>query len=283
MMLMAVALRQDDRRHPVRERLVGLIERTSPGAMAHERVLPVGDVLDSVLPAGLRRGSSLATGGPLAVSLALAACAEASRQGSWTAVIGLDDLGWAAAAEHGVVLDRCIAIARPAAPRWAEIVAVAAEGADLVVTCRPPHLTPGQIRRIQSRLTTTGTVLIVVDERWSPDRTRVPGGAGHQAGEAGSGPGGDWSADVRLTARVRSWEGIGTGHGRLVARRVVVEAAGRRLGGQARRVELLLPGPNGVIERAPVEQLGRTEPGQEAARNPIPAEMPGVRPLRAAG
>ena len=59
------------------------------------------------------------------------------------------------------------------------------------------------------------------------------------------------AADVSLTVAATAWEGLGQGHGHLRARRVVVEAAGRRGADRPRRAELWLPGPGGVLAAAP--------------------------------
>src|SRR4051794_37258553 len=77
------------------------------------RTLPVVPELGALLPGhGLRRGSTVAvTAGRSATaaggtSLLLALLAEASRKGSWCAVVGVPSLGAIAAAESGVALDR---------------------------------------------------------------------------------------------------------------------------------------------------------------------------------
>jgi hypothetical protein len=59
---------------------------------------------------------------------------------------------------------------------------------------------------------------------------------------------GDWPrSDATLTITESSWLGLGQGHGRLTARRVVVSV---RQGGPVRRVPLWLPGVDQqIVER----------------------------------
>ncbi len=60
-------------------------------------------------------------------------------------------------------------------------------------------------------------------------------------------PGSGLEVDLRLTVTAAEWQGLGQGHGHLTARRVVVEATGRRRAARARRAELWLPDGRGRI------------------------------------
>src|SRR4051794_18135467 len=88
-----------------------------------QRTLPVLPELTGLLPGrGLRRGSTVsgaaerpAPGG--GTSLLLALLAEASRAGSWCAVVGVPALGILAAAEVGIALDRLALVPDPG-PEW---------------------------------------------------------------------------------------------------------------------------------------------------------------------
>ena len=221
-----------------RRDLATLIERTTPGVMAHERLIAVEECLTDLLPlGGLRRGSSVAVGGPAAVSLVLALCAAGSRDGAWVGAVGMESLGLAAAVEHGLVPERLFLVSAPPPSRWAEIVTVAAEGAELIVARVPDRLTPGDVRRVQARLGVRGTVLLLVEGR--------PSGV-QSSGSSSIGG----LTDLCLATRTMSWEGIGEGHGRLISRRVIVEVSGRR-SGRPHSVELLVPGPSGHVERPP--------------------------------
>jgi hypothetical protein len=214
--------------------LAALIERTSPGGLAHERLIEVSEELKSLLPlGGLRRGSTVAVGGPAAVSLTLALCAKASRGGAWVGMVGLDSLGLQAADEYGLALDRLFLVAAPPERQWAEIVTIVAEGAELVIARSPKRFMPGDVRRVQARVASRGSVLVLVDDR-------------RLSTEAEADLGGGWSPEVRLATHPLAWEGLGEGHGRLVSRRVAVSVSGRR-STRPHRVELLLPGPQGVV------------------------------------
>ncbi|MGW3809518.1 hypothetical protein ACWD50_22970, partial [Micromonospora sp. NPDC005113] len=90
------------------------------------RVLPVAPELTGLLPnRGLRRGSTIAVavGQPRRsgdTSLVLALLAEASRAGSWCAVVGVPTFGAGAAAELGIALDRLALVPNPG-PEWATV------------------------------------------------------------------------------------------------------------------------------------------------------------------
>jgi hypothetical protein len=80
-------------------------------------------------------------------------------------------------------------------------------------------------------------------------RTRERGAVLVQVG--GARPTGDlWpeGADVALRVVQATWEGLGEGHGHLRARRVTVEAGGRREAARTRRAELWLPSADGTVE-----------------------------------
>src|SRR3954451_10084986 len=107
------------------------------------RVLPVAPELSGLVPSrGLRRGGpvAVATGreAPASggTSLLLALLAEASRSGSWCAVVGVPSLGAIAAAESGIALDRLPLVPDPAT-EWATVVAALIDGVDVVVAAVP--------------------------------------------------------------------------------------------------------------------------------------------------
>jgi hypothetical protein len=244
------------------ERLASLGERVRPGALAHERLLAVDPALVPLLPlGGLRRGSVISTGGVAATSLALGLAATPSGDGAWVGVVGIPSFGAAAAAELGLAVHRMFLVAAPPVGRWAEVVAAVADGAEIVIATLPSGVRVGDARRVQARLATRGAVLLL-----------------SRPGErAGAGLGG-FQPDLELTVTDAVWEGIGDGFGRLSARRVVVELAGRR--GRAVRHELLVPGPSGRVE--PVVALHRTLEGapdivpDRVSGDPAPAPAVGA-------
>ena len=211
-----------------RQRLAALSERVGPGALAHERTLAVVPALESVLPAGLRRGSVVVTDGVAATSLALALAAGPSAAGAWLGVVGMPSLGVLAAAELGVAVERLFLVAAPPVEQWAEIVAAVIDGAELVMATPPPGVRAAAARRVQARLVSRGAVLLLA--------------GGEQIGA--------FQPDLRLATTQAEWEGIDHGAGRLRARRVRVAVGGRRAEGRFVAHELFLPGPNGGIEVA---------------------------------
>ncbi len=227
-----------------------LAEQVRPGAFAHERVLTVVEPLVSMLPsAGLRRGSTIALGGGAAMSLALALAAGPSAAGAWVAVVGIPSLGLAAASEAGLALERLFLVAAPPARHWAEVVAAAADGAELVLTCPPDHVRPAELRRVQSRLQARGSVLMIV----------APAGVSTAA----------WGAELDCRAEPVAWEGLGEGHGRLLARRVELVVGGRRAGRPARR-QFWLPGPDGriaAVEPSPIALVGSDQEPDSGPRS----------------
>ncbi|WP_426572046.1 hypothetical protein [Aquihabitans sp. McL0605] len=205
-------------------------ERVRPLSAAAERVLPVPPAFAGLIPqGGLVRGSTVATGGSAATSLALALAGPATAAGSWCAVVGLAHLGLLAAAELGVALERTLLIAEPAPQEWAGTVAALLDAVDVVLVQPAQSITPTVQRRLVARARDRGSVLV-------------------QAGGRAE----VWAAlpDLTVTAGRSRWEGLGVGHGRLRARRVEVEVAGRRGAVRPRRAELWLPGPEGQIALA---------------------------------
>ncbi len=194
--------------------------------LAHERLLGVLPPLVGLLPqGGLRRGSIVVSGGGAGMSLAFALAAGPSRAGAWVGVVGLPSVGLAAAEELGVSLGRVFLVAEPPARQWAEVTAAVAEGAEVVLARAPSPqaVRPVDVRRVQARLAHRGAVLLLVEPSSTP-----------------------FSPDLEFTTTPLNWEGIGNGHGRLLARRVRVELDGRRAGRPIRR-ELWLPGPDGAV------------------------------------
>lgn len=175
-------------------------------------------MLADLLPeAGLRRGHVVACTGPAATSLALALIARAATGGAWVAAIGLPELGVEAAAELGVPLERLVLVAAGRSPaQWAERVAVAADGFELVLTA-PPRGAERTGRQVRQRIQARGAVLVTV------------------------GAAATFGSDVDLGTAASRWHGLGEGHGCLLGRRLTVTSGGRRVP-RPRTAELTLPG-----------------------------------------
>lgn len=182
--------------------------------------LPVHPALSALLPTGLRRGSTLAVHG--SASLLLATLGAASADGAWCALVGLPSVSAEAAAEYGIDLTRLAVVPSPGAS-WTTAVGALLDAVD-IVAARPPRLAPGDVRRLAARARTRDAVLVSYGE-W-------PG------------------ADVRLQAEDPQWSGIGSGTGRLRARRLQVRAEGRGASARPRAATLWLPAAGGGVEAA---------------------------------
>lgn len=234
-------------------REAGLGDLVRPGSehafaeLGSQRVLPVRPELQPLLPGGgLRRGSTvgittgITTGSttmssttmsstgvaehPAATSVLLALLAEASRSGSWCAVVGLPALGVGAAAEVGIALDRFALVPTPG-PDWPTVVAALLDGFDIVAVQGPAGgMAPVVASRLAARARQRGAVLV---------------------------PYGPWpGVDLALDAVDPVWHGIEAGRGRLRGRQLTVTARGRGAASAPRVTHLWLPLPSGVIPPA---------------------------------
>ncbi|HEX7444222.1 MAG TPA: hypothetical protein VF320_10060, partial [Acidimicrobiales bacterium] len=202
-----------------------------PLTLARDRLVPVLPALAGLVPeGGLQQGSTVAVEGDAATSLGLALAAGPSLAGAWVVVVGRADLGLAAAAEAGVALDRLALVAPPPPEHWAGVVA-ALIGSVGVVLVDPDHrVRAADARRLAARARERGTLLIQM--------ARGQGARG-QGARGPARPG--LEVDLRLQVVESAWQGLGSGHGNLQARRVTVESGGRRHAARPRRVELWLP------------------------------------------
>ena len=174
------------------------------------------------------------------VSLLLALVGAASADGAWCALVGFPRISAEAADEYGVDLRRLAVVPSPGSTvaTWTTAVGALLDAVD-IVAARPPRLVPGDVRRLAARARSRDAVLM---------------------------PYGDWpGADVRVRAVHGSWDGIGTGTGRLQARRITVDTDGKGPAARPRHADLWLPARGGGIEPvlplAPVVDLaGRLKP-----------------------
>jgi hypothetical protein len=204
--------------------LAAAAEQARPIALAREHVLGVLDALAPLLPdAGLRRGTTLAVGGPAASSLALALVAGPTVAGSWAGAVGMPSLGLLAASEMGVALERLLLVADPPSAEWATVVATLVDGVDIVLVRPPGSVRMGDARRLQARARQRGAVVIVV------------------------GPVGTLEPDLTMAIEEEVWVGLEAGAGHLQGRRVTVVASGRRAAARPRRLALWLPDADGHV------------------------------------
>ena len=129
-----------------------LINRLAPLTLATNRVLPIPEVLSPLFPwGGIQRGWSVGVAGAGAWSLAFAIWAEALGSEGWVAVIGVPDLGLAAAAELGVRLDRVVLVQTPPASQWGTVVSSALDAFDVVAVPPTAPVSPRDARRLSAR------------------------------------------------------------------------------------------------------------------------------------
>ena len=194
--------------------------------------LPLTESVATLLPHGLRRGTAITVAGSTSLMLALAG--EASRQGSWIAMVGMPHVGVVAAARRGVDLARLALVPHPGA-QAASALAACIDGMDVVLVGQRLALSDADRRRITARVRERGGVLIAAGA-----------GAGQGgAGQGGAGQGSAWpGARMELTVESTRWTGLGAGDGRLRGREITV--AVRENGGAVRRVTVRLDGEQGV-------------------------------------
>ena len=188
-----------------------------------DRNLPVHAALAGLFPdAGLRRGSVVGCSGPAATSLMLALAAAPAAAGSWVAAVGLPALGIEAAAQLGVPLERLVLVDAGHGPsEWAERLAAAADGFEILITTVPPGAERAA-RRVRQRLQARGAVLLAI----------------HPAGRVG--------CDAEVTTLDSRWVGLGDGHGALLGRRVTARSGGRRVPRPV-TTTVWLPSPDGGV------------------------------------
>ena len=192
------------------------------------------------------------------MSLGLALASRSVIVGSWLAAVGVPMLGVEATAEFGIPLSRLVVVDVQGGPAvWAERVAAAADGFDVVLTC-PPAGAERVVRKVRTRLQARGVVMIVVG-------SVTPG----------------VSCDLEFTTTSVTWGGLGQGFGHLTTRRATVRAGGRRMPRPV-ELDLWLPGPDGRI--TPVESCAKSVSRQancDQLSTGVRAESKGAeRPIR---
>lgn len=196
-------------------------ERSKPVTLAGERSVPVLDALESLLPAGIRRGATATVeGGAGSTALALALGAAASQAGSWVGVVGAPRLGLLAATELGLAPERILVVAEVPERSVATAVAALLDAVDVVYV--GGTIAAPDARRLVARAREREAVLIPLGSRWP------------------------MGADVRLTVTDPEW----SWNGRLAARRVQVTASGRGVYARERRAALWLPDEHGAVSLA---------------------------------
>jgi len=208
------------------EVLTALGDRVAPVSMALERTLPTApECAELFVEGGLVRGRTLSCVGPASTTVALRLVAGAVAAGGWLAVVDVPTLGLDAASELGVALERVVSIHTTAdqdsadqdsvdqdsAGVWADVVAAAADGFDVVLTRVPDGVRAATARKVATRLQQRGVVMVIVGDP------------------------GLLVCDGVVESSRQVWSGVGAGWGHFQHRSVEVAATGRRLPGRRRR------------------------------------------------
>jgi hypothetical protein len=193
--------------------LAALRAKVQPLVGAGEAVLAIREDLQALLPwGGLKRGSTLTVD---CSSLLLATVGAATSEGSWVAFVGVPALGFAAASEHGVVLERTVSVVAPPFDQAAVVVASLVDAVDVVVVGPGVITRSSDARRLTARARERGSVLIAI-------------GAWPEA------------VDVGLRVTSSSFTGLGDGHGHIQSWSATVEAVGRGAAARRRQASVVL-------------------------------------------
>ena len=184
-----------------------------PATQGEAESIPVAEHLCALFDGrGLVRGRIVWCAGDAAMSLGLQVVARATQEGSWLAVIGLDDLGLQAAFEHGVALDRTVVVGPTRTPReWTSAVGAAVEGFAVVLLGVPRGVTAGDAQRLATRIQARRAVAVCVDCSRTSKVASV------------------FSPDVVVHTATTEWHGIEHGAGHVRCRDLEVEVSGRRV------------------------------------------------------
>lgn len=199
--------------------------------------LPVLPEFASLLPDGLRRGSTVAVTG--SVSLLLSLLAGASAHGAWVALVGMPAISAESAAGAGVRLRQLAVVGPPADGGWTSSSFSTAVGALLdavdIVVARPGCVTAGAVGVSAAGFPAAG--IAAGDARRLTARARSKQAVLVLFGQQSAG----WPAvEVRLSAEHGRWHGIGDGYGRITSRQLLVTATGRGRSARCRTAELRL-------------------------------------------
>jgi hypothetical protein len=153
-------------------------------------------------------------------SLLLALLAAPTAAGSWAAVVGMPELGVAAAAELGVAVER-LALVRDPGMEPAGVVAALLDGMDVVAVARG-RLTEAHARRLSARARHRGAVLLTV---------------------------GPWpGVDLELRGAESTWHGLREkGAGYLSHRELRIHTRGRGTAARPQEANVHLPAIGGTI------------------------------------
>lgn len=173
--------------------------RAMQGADLGEKRLPTHPAIADLLPEGvLVGGSAYQVAGSMTVLQAV--LAGPSLAGGWCAVVGMPDFGAEAAAAAGIDLERLVLVPTPG-ERWWPVLSALVETMTAVAVHPPALPAAGDLARLQAKLRTAESIL-VVDADWPGSR-------------------------ATLTVTGRRASGLGAGRGLLTGRELDVVSVGR--------------------------------------------------------
>jgi hypothetical protein len=174
-------------------------------------IFSVGTSLDGLFPeGGLRRGATYEIDS--SSSLLWALLATPTTQGVWCAVVGMPDLGLAAAEDMGVNLDRLILVPSPNA-QWLSVVNTLIDVVGIVALGAISAPSDRMLSTLSGRLREREATLMV--------RSRWP------------------QTEARIAVVDRHWRGLGAGHGTLEEHCVRVAVTPKR-SQQTRQCDLII-------------------------------------------
>ena len=208
-----------------RATLAELLEATSPATRAREAAAETIAVVSQLAPllphGGLARGTATQVD-DAGLLLALAAAPANATTTTWTGVIGIGDLGLAAAMSAGLPWQRMLLADDVPDEHYAEIVSTLAGVCSIILTRPPAAMADRTATRLTAHLRRHNAILLAYGNPW-------PGAA------------------MRLGVSDIRWSGLGTGWGQLAERRCTVHAVGRGAAARPRALELLLPDSRGRV------------------------------------
>ena len=186
--------------------------------LAGEHRLAVGGVLGAAVPGGVQRGSVVTVGGRIGAGVTRTAfelAASVTAAGEWIAFVdpsGMSTLGFAAAAELGIDLERYAVVHGVPDGRWPVVVGALLDGMTMVIAVMPPRLALGDARRLLARARERPRCSLPSRPRRSPRA-------------------GTWPAEAALRIQVHdtSWGGLDAGGGLLCAGPTRIDVEGRSL------------------------------------------------------
>ena len=141
---------------------------TNPQTLAINQTIEVSPVFGKLLPgASLKRGSVGVLRGTLgsgATSLFFSLISTPTKKGSWVALVGLGNLGFASAKSHGVDLSRLVSVAC-AIPDLPEVASIMLDGFDIVVMRASVDAT--RARKLAEKARRQKSILLVLSETGS--------------------------------------------------------------------------------------------------------------------